>query len=169
MELGHFQRQVGAPGQQTCLGVRAVQVGQIGHGQRHQAAFVATVELAGLGRGDGLEAADGLRLLRIELVAAGLAAALLGGVEDRSVAGAAAQVAGQGFLGLVQVMTLTVLLQGEQRHHETWGAEATLRAMAVGHGLLHAVQLAWCLRPSTLISCLPCRDETNVRHELRLR
>lgn len=114
VELGDLQGQVGTAGQQPRLGVRAVQVGQVGHGQRHQAAFVAAVQLAGLGWCNRLEAADGLRLLGIELVAARLAAALLGGFENRPVAGAAAQVAGQGFLGLVQVGAVAVLLQGEQ-------------------------------------------------------
>ncbi len=142
VELGDFQGQVGTAGQQPRLGVRAVQVGQVGDGQRHQAAFVAAVQLASLGWRDGLEAADCLRLLGIELVAAGLAATLLGSIEDRPVAGAAAQVAGQGLLGLVQVGAAAVLLQGEQRHDEAGGAEAALRAMAIGHGLLHAVQLA---------------------------
>ncbi|MCY1551237.1 hypothetical protein D9M68_875540 [compost metagenome] len=27
----------------------------------------------------------------------------------------------------------------------------------------------WCLRSSTLINCLPCKEETKVRQELRVR
>ncbi|MNM88772.1 hypothetical protein D3C81_1009950 [compost metagenome] len=114
VELGDFQRQVGTTGQQACFGVRTVQVGQVGHGQRHQAALVAAVELTGFTRRDGLEAGDGLGFAAVELIRLGLAAGLLGGGQDRPVTGAAAEVAGQGFLGLVQIGCIAVLLQGEQ-------------------------------------------------------
>ncbi len=142
VHLRDFQRQVGAAGQQARLGVRAVELGQVGDGQWHQATFVAAVELTGLLRGDSLQKGDGLRLPSVELIGAGLGATAFGGFENRPVAGAAAQVAGQGFMGLVRVGAAAVLLQGEQRHDETRGAEAALRAVTLGHGPLHAVQLA---------------------------
>ncbi len=102
VELRDFQRQVGAAGQQAGLRVGVVEVGQVGDGQRHQAAFVAAVEFAGLRRRDGLEAGDGLGLAAVELVLGLVAAGLFGGGEDRAIAGAAAQVAGQGFVGFVR-------------------------------------------------------------------
>ncbi|MNF81265.1 hypothetical protein D3C84_635290 [compost metagenome] len=142
VELGDLQGQVGAAGQQAGLRVGHIEVGQVGDGQRHQAALVAAVQLGGLARGDGLELGNGLGFGSVELVRLLLAAGLLGGVDDRAVAGAAAQVAGQGFHGLALVVAAAVLLQGEQRHDEAWGAEAALGAMAIHHGLLHRMQLA---------------------------
>ncbi len=68
MKLGDLQRQVGAAGQQASLGVGIVEVGQVGHGQRHQATFVATVELARLGRRNGFEACNRLGLAAVELI-----------------------------------------------------------------------------------------------------
>ncbi|MCY1428909.1 hypothetical protein D9M71_448080 [compost metagenome] len=114
MELGDFQRQVGTTSEQASFGMRAVEVGQVGDGQRYQAALVAAVEFTGFARRNGFEAGNGLRLVVIELVGLGLAAGLLGGSEDRAVTGAAAEVAGQRFLGLVQVRCIAVLLQGKQ-------------------------------------------------------
>ena len=69
----------------------------------------------------------------------------LAGIEDRPVAGAAAQVAGQissasccrvGFVPLAG----KALVACRQRHHEARRAEAALRAVAVDHRLLHRVQ-----------------------------
>ena len=142
VQLRHFQGQVGAAGQQARLRVGVVEVGQVGNGQGHQATFVAAVELAGFGGRDGLEAGDGLGFLRVELIGLPGATGLLGGREDRPIPGAAAQVAGQGFVGLVAVGRAAVFLQGEQRHHKARRAEAALRAVAIDHGLLDAVQLA---------------------------
>ncbi|KWV87954.1 hypothetical protein PFLmoz3_02338 [Pseudomonas fluorescens] len=45
-------------------------------------------------------------------------------------------------MGFLAVGGIAVLLQGKQRHHETWGTKAALRTVALDHGLLHAVQLA---------------------------
>ncbi|MNO59771.1 hypothetical protein D3C76_503670 [compost metagenome] len=146
VELGDFQGQVGTAGQQASLWVGAVDVGEISNGQRQQAALVAAVQLGGFARGDGLELGDGRGFGGVELVRLLLAAGLLGGIEDRPVAGAATQVAGQRLMGfglaLLGISAAGVLLQGEQRHDEAGGAETALRAVAVDHGLLHAVQLA---------------------------
>ncbi|MOA22612.1 hypothetical protein D3C78_1431810 [compost metagenome] len=122
--------------------IGVVQVGQVGHGQWHQAAFVAAVEFTGFAGGDGLQASNGLGFAGIELVRLLATATLRGGLQDRPVAGAAAQVAGEGFVGLVGVGLLAVFLQGKQRHDKARRAEAALGAVAFDHGLLHAVQLA---------------------------
>ncbi|MCY1293266.1 hypothetical protein D9M70_425220 [compost metagenome] len=142
VELGDFQRQVGAAGEQAGLRVGGVEIGEVGDGQRQQAALVAAVQLGGLARGDGFQLGDGLGFGGVELVRLLVAAGLLGGVDDRAVAGAAAEVAGQGFQGVGLVEAIRLLLQGEHRHDEAGGAEAALRAVAVDHGLLHGVQLA---------------------------
>src|SRR6218665_1670285 len=69
---------------------------------------------------------------------------LLGGVEDRAVAGAAAQVAREFLPGHFAcdgpALAQVVLVQREQAHHEAGRAKAALRAMALHHGLLHGVQ-----------------------------
>lgn len=77
----------------------------------------------------------------IELVRQALRARLLGGGQNRAVAGAATQVAGRGFVGLMGIGFAAVLLQGKQRHHKAGGTKAALRAMTLDHRLLHAVQL----------------------------
>ncbi|MOA05927.1 hypothetical protein D3C78_1255400 [compost metagenome] len=140
MELRDFQRQVSTASQQAGLWISVVEVGQVGHGQRHQAALVAAVEFADIGRGNGFQACDGVGLAGVELVWLLGAAGLLGGFQDRPVAGATAEVAGQCFVGLGMIRCIAVLLQGKQRHHEAGGAEAALRAVALDHGFLHAVQ-----------------------------
>ena len=70
----------------------------------------------------------------------------LAGIEDRPVAGAAAQVAreivGQLLARRAGVPRgLVVLVGGPQRHHEARRAEAALRAVAVDHRLLHRMQV----------------------------
>jgi hypothetical protein len=106
MELGDFQRQVGAASQQTGVRVGAVDLGQVAHGQWRQAALVAAVELGGFARLDGFELGDGFGFAGIELVRLLAATGLLGGFENRAVAGAAAEVAGQGFMGVCLVVTV---------------------------------------------------------------
>ncbi len=68
----------------------------------------------------------------------------LAGIEDRPVAGAAAQVArqvvGQLLPGGLGAAGLVVLVGRPQRHHEAGRAEAALRAVAVDHRLLDRVQ-----------------------------
>jgi len=145
MELGDFQRQIGAAGDQPGVRVGGVDFGQLGDGQWRQATLVAIAEFGHFTRGDGLELGDGCGFLSVELIRLGMGAGLLGGGEDRPVAGAAAKVAGQRFVGLVRVVFVHsggVLLQGEQAHDEAWRTEAALRAVAVDHRLLHAVQSA---------------------------
>ena len=113
---------------------------QVGDGERQQAAPVTAVQLGGFARSDGAQLLDGGGFPGVELVCALVAAGLLGGIEDRPVAGAAAEVAGERLVGLGRIGAGAVLLQGEQRHDETRRAEPALRAMAVDHRLLHVVQ-----------------------------
>ncbi|MNV21148.1 hypothetical protein D3C71_1120760 [compost metagenome] len=145
VELRDFQRQVRTAGQQAGLWISVVEIGQIGHGQRHQAALVAAVQFPDVGRRDGFEASNGFGFTGIELIRFFTAAGLLGGFQNRPVAGAAAEVAGQRFVSLGMIRCIAVLLQGKQRHHETGSAEAALRAVALDHGFLHAVQFAFVL------------------------
>ena len=68
----------------------------------------------------------------------------LPGIEDRPVAGAAAQVArqvvGELLAGGLRAGCAVALVAGGQRHHEARRAEAALRAVAVDHRALHRVQ-----------------------------
>ena len=72
----------------------------------------------------------------------------LGGLQDGPVAGAAAQVARHRLLGPQPPDASRrrggagLVVQREQRHHETGSAEAALRAVALEHGLLRRVQCA---------------------------
>ncbi len=60
----------------------------------------------------------------------------LGGGGDRSIAGTAAQVAGERVVDPVAVRLARFLIQREQRHHEARRAEAALRSVAIHHRLL---------------------------------
>ena len=64
------------------------------------------------------------------------------GVDDRPVAGAAAQVAGQGVVDLAAARLPAVLFQvhAPQRHDEAGRAEAALGTVAFDHRLLHRMQ-----------------------------
>ncbi len=78
----------------------------------------------------------------IETVLALDAAGLLRRRQNRPVAGAAAQVARQRLLRLLTLVFPAVLLQTEHRHYKSRRAKTALRAVAIDHRLLHAVQLA---------------------------
>ena len=69
---------------------------------------------------------------------------LLGRLQDGTVAGAAAQIAGEFPLGQLTGDGLArhrmVLVHGKQAHDEAGRAKAALRGMAVHQGLLHRVQ-----------------------------
>ena len=69
-----------------------------------------------------------------------------GGFDDRPVAGAAAQVAGERLVDLVAARQARpsglVLVERPQGHHEARRAEAALRAVAIDHRLLDGVQRA---------------------------
>ncbi len=145
MELGDLQGQVGAAGEQPRLRIGGIQLGQLSDRQRRQAALLAVAEFGRFTRRDALQLGDGLGFAGIELVRLLSTAGLFGGFEDRAIAGAAAEVAGQGFVGLVWIVGLhavaAILLQGEQAHDEAGSTEAALRAVAIDHRLLDAVQL----------------------------
>ena len=68
---------------------------------------------------------------------------LLGGVENRAVTGAAAQIARKIVLGLFArdglALAHAVLVHAEQAHHEARRAEAALRSVAANHGFLGRV------------------------------
>ncbi|MNC30261.1 hypothetical protein D3C75_785410 [compost metagenome] len=141
MLLGDLQRQVGAAGQQAGLRVGPIDFRQLVQRLRQQAAPLATLQRGIALAGDDLQRGQGFGFMALEAVGLSLCAGLFGGGDDRPVAGAAAQVAGQRIDRLRAVVSGAALLQGKQRHDETRCAEAALAAVAVGHRLLHAMQM----------------------------
>ena len=65
-------------------------------------------------------------------------------VDDRTIAGAAAEVAGERIINDATRRALDGLVQREQRHHEARRAKAALRAVAVDERLLDRMQRAVC-------------------------
>ena len=85
-------------------------------------------------------------------------------VDDRPVAGAAAQVAGQRVVDVARATARArVLVQPEQVITKPGRAEAALRAMAVDHRLLHRMQRAvgGACRLSTVNTALPSSEGSN--------
>src|SRR5438105_2110782 len=64
------------------------------------------------------------------------------GLDDRTIAGAAAQVARQRVVDIAPSRPARRLVEREQRHHEAGRAKAALRAVALDHRLLHRMQSA---------------------------
>jgi len=166
MKLGDLQRQIGTACQQPGLGLGLVEFGQVADGQGQQAAFIAAVEFAGLAWGDCLELGDGCAVPGIELIRLLPGACLFGSRQYGPVARAATEVAGKCLVGLMAIsLAAAVFLQGEQRHHKTRGAKAALRAVAVDHRPLHAVQLALVFQvfDADQLFAVQCRDKGQAR------
>jgi hypothetical protein len=64
------------------------------------------------------------------------------GVDDRTIAGAATEIAGDRVVDLGAARLFPLKPKPIDRHHETGRAEAALRAMAINHRLLHGMQHA---------------------------
>ena len=60
----------------------------------------------------------------------------VGGADDRRIAGAAAEVAGE----LVVMIGGAIGMGGDHRHDKAWGAKTALAAVEIDHGLLHRMQ-----------------------------
>ena len=132
---------VGAAGQQRRLGMALAQFEQLGERARGEEAFAVVRVVQGGGA-----------LQREQLFAQHVAVErqrgavehALAGLDDRAVAGAAAQVAGERAADTGRVRPAVLRLAGvveiPQRHRKAWRAEAALRAVAVDQRLLHRMQ-----------------------------
>ena len=137
--LGHPQTHVGAAGQHTRLRPGQAQRGEGLQRSRCVEAAGGVQRLVGLHRTQGGKHGRGvqphLRRKREHALAC---------VQDGPVAGATAQVARQVVGKLLArgrgAGRQVALVAGPQRHHETGGAEAALRAVAVDQRTLHRVQ-----------------------------
>ena len=148
--LGDFQRQVGAAGDQPRAGQVAQQASQFP--RRLRQVEVARARLA---------AAQAFELARLrffgaaELVRGRGAGGLGRGVDNRAVAGAAAEVAGEvvfddvarggGNFARFPVRArfrMPIFIQRKQRHHEPRRAESALRGVVFDQRALHRVECA---------------------------
>ena len=96
---------------------------------------------------DGLAVGDGFELCEIGGIvrdggSRGQVVHRLRGLHDRSVAGAAAQVAGENVVDATRSRLRLAEVGRIQRHHEARRAEAALRAMRIDQRLLHRMQPA---------------------------
>ena len=141
--LGDPQADIGAAGHDGGVRVKLVELGEAVDAARRgeEAAFVADEDILAVGE-------EGEHALHV--VAAGaeavVAPAFAGrhrGVDDRPVAGAAAEIAGDPVIDLVaRHLAFGRLVHGEQRHDEARRAEAALRGVACDHLLLDRMQRA---------------------------
>ncbi len=110
-------------------------------GRGEEALFVAEEDV--LAVGEELQHAGHFLGAGPEAVAAFAGACLKRRVDDRPVAGAAAQVAGDPVVHLVaRHAPVGALVKREQRHDEARRAEAALRAVVLDHRELHGMQRA---------------------------
>jgi len=109
--------------------------------QRARRQEMAAVGAVG-GHGLALQGCQGRRQRRTVERDARQFAHAHGGIDDRAVAGAAAQIARQGIVDLAAAGPCAILLEihAPQGHDETGRAKAALGTVALDHGLLHRVQ-----------------------------
>ena len=137
--LGDPQADVGGAGQQQRLGMLGAHLRQFVERARGEEGLAAG---AVGGHGVALQGGQlGGQGGAVEFDARQFAHAA-GGVDDRPIAGAAAQVARQGVVDLAAARLLAVLFQvhAPQGHDEAGRAEAALGTVAFDHRLLHRMQ-----------------------------
>ena len=137
--LAHAQPEIGAAAKQDCARVllhrREQRLERAWHQKGLGAATIVGAwrhagQLFGQHRGLGDEAIGG----PLREAAAGL--------HDRAVAGATAEIAGEGFVHGRAVRRLAAMVEGKHRHHETGRAEAALGRVGIDHRLLHRMERA---------------------------
>ena len=134
----------GAAGQQRCLRVLQQVVGQRSHALgRKKGPALFRLEHGRLlaGKAQLLQQFEVGAVVQAQLFSR-CNARLERGIDDRFVAGAAAQIAAQRIIDLSACGPGDRLQQTGQAHHDAGRAKTALRAMTLGHGLLHRVQLA---------------------------
>ena len=138
--LGHPQPDIGRPGDDHGRRMLAVDVGKLIDGARREPPLIAVRDLkhrAVIERG---------KLLRDRRTFRRRRARHLGerepGVDDRTIAGAAAEVAGEPVLDALAVAERAHQPAGIKLHHEARRAEAALRAVLVDHEFLRRMQAA---------------------------
>jgi len=153
MRLGHPQSDVGRPGDDRGVGDGRESRGEavLRHGRDPALPGREVLESVGPPERGELSRDRALVTARVEPAVRGGARRApvarrrqvvhaFGRVEDRPVAGAAAQVARQRVAHRLPPGPAGVLVEPEQAHHEAGRTEAALRAVALDHRLLHRMQ-----------------------------
>ena len=145
--FGDPQADVGCPCHQHRIGVLLIKAGQaVGRCRNgEKPVVIADEDVARRGESGKL---FGRRPLPAHIAVGRFApAGIERSIDNRTVAGAAAQVAGQPVVHLAPVrLAGPVVVEGEQRHHEARRAEAALGAMVPHHRGLNRVQAAFAFR-----------------------
>ena len=138
--LGNPQRHVGRSGDQGGAGMAQVEIGQRCRTARcgEETLFVADEDIF-LGV-DGREGGRAARGAPRERVVRAAGTGCEGGIRNGAVAGAAAEIARQPVVDLRTVRLMSGVVEREQAHHESRGAEPALRAVMLDQGRLHGMQ-----------------------------
>ena len=140
--LGNPEADVGAAGKDRRVRMGLYQIGERILGHRREVAAARALQ------GQRVRARNGLELLRRlpfppgEPVGAAAAKGRHCRVDDRPVAGAAAEVSCDHVVDPGAIRPRLAAVHREQRHDESRGAEPALRAVMVDHRLLHRMQRA---------------------------
>ena len=140
--LGHPQPHIGRPGNDGCIPGGGIFTGEfLGRGRRDEPARAITDHQCFVMR--DLVHEGGLAFAAAAFKRRWYVTGLQIGrrVNDRPIAGAAAQIACKGGVDPGLVQPFAIAPGSEHRHHKTRGAEATLRAVPVHHHLLAGMQL----------------------------
>ena len=130
-----------APPSSTASGWRGIEIGERGlaGGRGEEARLVADEEIAAVLDGAAAPARRARRS-RGEPVRRRAVAGRERRVDDRAIAGAAAEIAGERLVDALARRRLAAVIMREQAHHDAGRAEAALRAVQVDHRLLHGMQ-----------------------------
>ena len=142
--LGDPQPDVGRAGDDGRIGMLLIEVGDAVDRRRRGEEAVAVADEDVVVVGEEAEEAGGLGGIGGEMVAARRRTGGERRLDDRPIAGAAAEIAGDpvGHRVAVERPRIGRLIEGEQAHDEAGRAEAALRGVALDHRGLHRMELA---------------------------
>jgi len=138
--LGDPQADVGRAGEQNRIGIARQQRGERGlpGRRREEGGFVPDKEIAPVSE-RGQRGAPFVRE-RLETIDRQPFASRERRIDDRLVAGAAAEIAGERFANAGVSRRRALVIEREQAHHDAGRAKAALRAVKLDHGLLDGMQ-----------------------------
>ena len=138
--LGDPEPDVRRPGQQHRVGVTSIKLGErsLARGGGEEGVAVADDEIAIVARGAQRLGAGACS--RRETVRRRAVAGRQRRLDDRLVAGAAAEIARERLVDALARRRRAAMVVREQAHHDAGRAEAALRTVEIDHRLLHGVQ-----------------------------
>ncbi len=141
--FGHPQADVGAAGNDGRVGMLQVERGEAVEGGRRGEECLVVADVHILAIGKELEHPGHVAGAGAEAILARLGTGGERGIDDRPIAGAAAEIAGDHVVDLVaRHRTIGRLVEREDRHDETRRAEAALRSVVLDHRQLHRMERA---------------------------